>query len=666
METLTFAQPYWLLVALVAAAITMWIFHLMQVRRQKTLEKFAAAKLLKHLTRHVSRTRRRVKNGVLLLAIVLLFVALARPQYGSTWVEVKRKGIDILFALDTSKSMLAEDTRPNRLQRARLGIMDFVAKLGGDRIGLMPFAGTAYLMCPLTLDYDAFTDSLNSVSTDIIPQGGTNISAVIQEAEEVLHNDANHKVLILLTDGENLEGDAVRTAREARTRGLTIYTVGVGTASGELIPLGDGTGSGFVKDENGTYVTSKLDEKRLAAIAKASGGISTQLGNDGEGLEKIYQQKLQLIPKEERVEKRQKVPLERFGWPLTAAILLLLLEYLLPERRAEKKLPLFSPPSMTRGGKLLAIVLLCGLFTTPPQRLWASAAEEAYSAGDYQKAAEIYGKALKKHPEDPKLHFNFGTTAYKNSKQDEAIASFSEALMKSDDLSLQQKAYYNRGNAQFQKGVESRQDDPQATIDSWQEALDSYDGALHLDPQDAQARDNRDYVAKKLAELKQQQQKQQKSDNRKQNNDNDQQQKKNQDNQQNSGKNGENNQQQNSVDTQRQNDHERQKSQNGTQDNDQNQLGPQQQDTSADQQPKEARRGPEHNSRPQSASEGTRQQQDQAADQHAAAQHEEKGRHQPGKMTQDEAKNLLDALKNEEGELNFGPRRQDAPTVRDW
>jgi len=668
MDSLQFAQPYWLLAGLAVAAMTSWIFHLLQKKRQATLEKFAGAQLLGRLTRHVSLTRRRWKNILLLLAIALLFAALARPQYGSTWIEVKRKGIDILFALDTSKSMLAEDTKPNRLQRARLGIMDFVAKLGGDRIGLMPFAGTGYLMCPLTLDYDAFTNSLNSLNTDIIPLGGTNISAVIEEAEKVLHNDANHKVLVLLTDGENLEGDAVRTAREAKGKGLTIYTVGVGTPGGELIPLADGGSTGFVKDESGKYVTSRLDDKRLTEIAEATGGIYAPLGNNGEGLEKIYQQKLQLIPKEELMEKRQKVPIERFSWPLTMAFFLLLLEFLLPERKAERR---FSLSAMTvpwkKGGRLVPMVLLGCLLGAAPQRAWGSAAEDAYNNGDYLKAGELYGKALKEHPDDPKLHFNFGTTAYKNNLQDEAIAAFSEAL-KSDDISLQQKAYYNRGNALFQKGVESQQAEPQATMEKWQEALDSYDGALQLNPEDTMARNNRSYVAKKLEELKQQMQQNQQHDQDQQNNQNQQQDK---NDKQQQGDNGTSDNQQQSAPEKQAGDQQQndqtppsQKQKDGSaQQRDQQQQA----DEQANQQPAEPDKNThkDDNSQPQPTDGTEHQQNGRIADQDAEKTRDME-RRELGKMTREEAENLLDALKNEEGELNFVLRGQDAPVRRNW
>ncbi len=645
-----FVYPLWIFAGLICCTAIIFFLHLLQKRRQVTLEKFASAQLLGRLTRHVSSRRRRFKHVLLLLAIFLLFVALARPQFGFTWVEVKRKGIDILFALDTSRSMLAEDTKPNRLQRARLGIMDFVGQLEGDRVGLMPFAGVGYLMCPLTLDYDAFNNSLTTVTTDLIPVGGTNIEEVITGAEQILKNDANHKILILLTDGENLQGDALGAAQKAKENGMTIYTVGVGTPGGELIPLPGKDHAGFVKDEAGKYVTSKLDEKSLTAIAEATEGIYVPLGNGGEGLEQIYQQKLELIPKEELAERRHKVPIDRFGWPLTAAIILLILEYLVPERKSNHALSI--PNIITVGRRMkkqltpMLIVMLALAASAP--RAMASEAEEAYGTGDYLKASELYSKALKEHPNDPKLHYNMGTVAYKNNLYDEAIASFSEAL-KSEDLSLQEKAYYNRGNTHFQKGLESQQATPQATVEQWQQALESYDGALQLSPEDTSAIENRQFVAQKLEELQKQMEEQQQDQNDQQDNKQEQ-----EDQQQGDQQQGD----QQQTDDSKSSEKDRTDDQSPEDNPDNGEREQDQQQNPNDTQPQ--------NEKQQENSDNLQNQENSAADQEAEKQRDIE-RRELGKMTKEEAENLLNALKNEEGELNFVPRRQqDTPIRRDW
>lgn len=638
-----FAQPIWIFIGLFLSTGLLFLAHLLQKKRLAALEKFAASQLLGRLTRHVSPTRRTMKNVILVLAVFLLFVALARPQYGYKWIEVKRKGIDILFALDTSKSMLATDIKPNRLQRARFGIMDFVSQLQGDRIGLLPFAGSGYLMCPLTLDYDAFTHSLNTITTDIIPKGGTNISAVIEEAQKVLDNDANHKILVLLTDGENLQGDAIQAAEQAQKNGMTIYTVGVGTPGGELIPLsGKNKGAGFVKDEAGKYVTSKLDEEALTAIAEATEGMYVPLGNSGEGLAQIYQQKLELIPKEELAERRHKVPLERFSWPLTAAIVLLFIEFLIPERKSTHTLSF--PKVITAGRRIkkhiVPLIFFAIITMLQPPDIQASEAEIEYSRENFLKASELYTEMLKATPDDPALHFNYGAAAYKNNMYDEAIASFSQAL-KGDDLTLQEKAYFNRGNAHYQKGVESQQADPKATVEQWEQALKSYDGALKLNPDDSRAGENKVFVQKKLEELQQQLEQQKEN----QHNEQDQ----NQENSENKEEGEKEQQQDQQQATEDQsgadNDTGEQNSPDEYDDQEQNTEEPGNQE----QQP-EANRANQQNVSPE----------DQDAEAQRALE-----RRELGKMTQEEAENLLNALKNEEGELNFVPGGQE-PVRRDW
>ena len=235
-----FADPIYLILgALVTLALVMLRIWLTK-RNQRELTRFAAARLLPKLTQGISPTRRRLKASLFIIGIAFFFIALARPQWGTTQQEVRMQGIDILIALDTSRSMLASDVSPNRLERAKLAIHDFTESLDAARIGLLPFAGDAFLLCPLTLDRTAFESSLNDLDTRIIPEGGTDIARAITEAEKVFKKGANQKILILITDGEDLEGGALKAARDAAKKGITIHTVGVGTPAGNLIVLDHG------------------------------------------------------------------------------------------------------------------------------------------------------------------------------------------------------------------------------------------------------------------------------------------------------------------------------------------------------------------------------------------------------------------------------------------
>ena len=222
-----FAQPIWLLAGLMACAVLMWRYRRFDARQRAELTKFASASLIAQLTASVSPARRQLKRALVIAGVACLAVALARPLVGFRWEEARRKGLDLMFAVDTSKSMLAQDVKPDRLTRAKMAVEDLLAKMDGDRVGLVAFAGNAFLQCPLTLDYDAFRQSLDALDTKIIPRGGTDIASAIHETEAALEgNGNNERILVLLTDGEDLEGSALDAARAAARHGLKIFTVG--------------------------------------------------------------------------------------------------------------------------------------------------------------------------------------------------------------------------------------------------------------------------------------------------------------------------------------------------------------------------------------------------------------------------------------------------------
>lgn len=671
-----FAQPLWIPAGLALCLGAIFFFRRRDKARQEKMARFAAAHLLCRLTRNIAPGRRLLKKGLWLLAIFCCFLALARPQYGFKWVEVKRKGIDILFALDTSRSMLTEDIRPNRLGRAKLAIIDFVGQLEGDRVGLLPFAGSAFLLCPLTIDYSAFETSLAAIDTAIIPRGGTDLAAAISQAESSLLDNSNHKILILLTDGENLEGDALAAATKAAQNGMTIFTVGVGTTEGELIPISGGGPGRFIQDGSGKFITSRLDETALTAIADASGGMYVPLGNNGEGLERIYQQKLSLIPKKELAEKKHKVPLERFTWPIGAAIMLLMLEFIISGRKAERS---FRLPFIKTAGrrirrvmnrKTVSLILLMSLAGLDQAR--ASKGEEAFADGDFLTASEFYSQALIKKPDDPRLHYNSGTAAYKNNLYDDAIASFQQAL-KSDDLGLQEQTYYNLGNALFKKGEELAQSDPQKTAELWQQSLDAYEGSLQLNSAASDAGDNRDLVSRKLEELKKQQEQQKKQQEDKKDQQQQEQEEKQDQQQQDQKGDGE---QQDQQGEQGQPEKQDDQGKPGNDSDAARKDSPPAEKESGDQagNAKEAQKDkPAENDQQTDGADaqGDKEQQQEAAASQAAQQGQDEERRQAGKMTSEEAQQLLGRLKDVEGRMNFVPQEEKREagkegTWKDW
>ena len=251
---------------------------------------------------------------------------------------MKRKGLDILIALDTSKSMLAQDLKPSRIERSKLAIRDFVKYLKGDRIGLIAFSGSAFLQCPLTVDYGGFLLSLEDIDTEIIPKGGTNLSSAITEAVRSYSGaQKKYKVLVIITDGEDHKGNALSAAEEAKKEGIAVFCVGIGSREGELIPLKAEDGQArFLKDRQGNVVKSRLDESILQKIALATGGSYVRSTGAEFGLELLYRERLSKLEKRELEGKLAKHYEERFQIPLALAFLLLLVELLISERKKGK------------------------------------------------------------------------------------------------------------------------------------------------------------------------------------------------------------------------------------------------------------------------------------------------------------------------------------------
>ncbi|MCK6555218.1 VWA domain-containing protein [Candidatus Binatia bacterium] len=322
-----------LLLAPVFAGFLWWALR----RRRLALQRFAEARLLPALVPELDLRRYRWRAALGVLAVALIALALAGPQWGFHWQEVRREGVDVIVALDTSRSMQATDVKPNRLARAKLAITDLVRELQGDRIGLVAFAGTAFVQCPLTVDYGAFDASLRAVHTGIIPRGGTALAAAIDTALEAFEaRQSKHEALVLITDGEDHEGDVAAAAKRAAERGVKIYTVGIGTTAGELIPGGTGEGDGFLKDRQGNVVKSRLDENTLQQIATDTGGAYVHGEGPDLGLAILYRDYIARMDKRELHTAMQRRYEERFQWPLLLAVLLLLVEPLIGDRRRRK------------------------------------------------------------------------------------------------------------------------------------------------------------------------------------------------------------------------------------------------------------------------------------------------------------------------------------------
>ncbi|MBF0504544.1 MAG: VWA domain-containing protein [Candidatus Omnitrophica bacterium] len=332
---MNFANPQawvllWLL-PLIALAL-----HLFYQYRHQMMSRFIQTHLLDELAEGFSLKRLRLKAVFLMAAFVLMVAALSRPQWGYHMREVKRNGLDIMITVDVSKSMLTQDVKPSRLERTKLAVKDLIMKLdGSDHIGLIAFAGDAMVMCPLTYDYNGFLLSLDDLSVDSIPRAGTNLSGAIDESVKAYEGRVDSdKAVILVTDGEEEEGNALNAARKAHDKGVRIYTVGVGTQEGDLIQVTNADGqTEFLKDSDGNVVKSHLNENLLQQIAYITGGAYVRSAGAEFGLDYLYERQLSKLKKHDMQEKMAKLYDERFQWPLTLAFVFLLAETLISTRR---------------------------------------------------------------------------------------------------------------------------------------------------------------------------------------------------------------------------------------------------------------------------------------------------------------------------------------------
>ncbi len=636
---MTFESTSWLIAALILLPVLTLLYLQLERSKKSRLASFAASKLIEDLAASLSTRKRNLKAVLLILAIVLIAISLARPRWGYDWQETKGKGIDILIALDTSKSMLAEDIRPNRLDRAKLAILDLLERIEGDRVGLIAFSGSAFLQCPLTLDYDAYRQTLETVDTNIISLGGTNMAAAIAEAQASFAQDDNFRILVLITDGEDLEAAGIEQARLAAEGKVTIYTVGVGSPSGELIPVRMEDGSvDFLRDNRGNVVKTRLDETTLTEISSSTGGFYVPLGSTGEGLEEVYNVGLQSIPKQEREARLHKIPHERFQWPLGLAVCALIMESFLSTRRRR----VIRAPMPLRWASMLVLSLF--LVTGEPIKASPQDAQDLYNEGDFEEAERQYREAIEKSPEDSRLQFNLGATQYREGAFDNAEEALQNALQ-TEDLELQGNTFYNLGNTHFRMGQTTLQTDPQSTIELWEKGLKDYENALNLDPADEDARFNTEFLEKRLEELKKQLEQQQQNE--------------------------ENNEEQNQEESSQSQESERQDEEQQQSDSEQPDGGQQQSESEQSEEEQSAENEPAEQE--DAKEENQKEQMQQTSESEETDEGDER---EPqvasGRMTREEARQLLDSMKSEERKLPIAifeiddPKRARERTLKDW
>ena len=332
-HALQFAAPNWLWSTALALALTGALFWVSAKARRRQLEQFADPARRGELLASHSAVMRVVKNTMLFLSLLLVGIALARPQWGETEERVDRKGDDVVFLMDTSKSMLATDVTPSRLERAKMAVLDFVHRHAGGRVGLVAFAGDAFLQCPLTLDYDAFEESIRDLDTDSVLVPGTDIASALFAGSRAFDKAERRKVLVLVTDGEDLERIGIEAAKKLAKDRVVVFTVGVGTPNGGQIQVqGRGGEVEPLRDEKGQPVTSRLDEPTLRSIAETTGGTYRRMETIAGGLADVANALKDPQSKPAAVF-RKRLGIDRYRWPLAVAIFLLVAESLLRTRR---------------------------------------------------------------------------------------------------------------------------------------------------------------------------------------------------------------------------------------------------------------------------------------------------------------------------------------------
>lgn len=527
-----FVKPDWLWLLFVLPPALALFFWWRERSRQQLLAQFIQARLLSALTVGISPYRRRIRFALLVLASVFLILALARPRYGYTYQEVEQSGLDIVVAIDTSKSMLAQDIAPNRLERAKLAALELMQDAASDRLGLVAFAGQAFLECPLTVDDTAFGQSVQALDVNSVSEGGTAIANAIKTAETAFREGGHSKAIVLLTDGEDNvnEAAALDAAKEAAKDGVKIFAVGIGTTEGDLIRITDADGnSDYVRDSQGNVVKTHLNETLLREISGETGGFYLPL-RGADTMDTLYDRGLAPLPKAQGTERKILNYNEWFQIPLFIAILLLVAEMFLPERKgARGAMPAVQRPvhAFAGGGETVgaggnaagpnevppviktpaatAIVLIAFLLLPMVAAASPASALRDYNSGNFTNALEEYSQLAETRTNDMRLLFNAGDAAYRATNYDLAISLFQQVTL-SPDINLQQKAYYNLGNAQFRSGQSILQPgqsdiDFDALQQAWMAAAKSYGRAWQLNTNDLDAAYNLKLVKNYVAEL---------------------------------------------------------------------------------------------------------------------------------------------------------------------
>ena len=494
-----FADPTYLY--LLAVIPVLAIIRFLTYRNQKKrLRKFGDPKLLRSLMPDVSRFRPAVKFWILQGALALLVVMLARPQFGTKISNEQRTGIETIIAMDISNSMLAEDITPSRLDRSKMMVENLVDHFTNDKIGLLVFAGDAFVQLPITSDYVSAKMFLSSIDPSMMATQGTDIARAIDMAtHSFTQEEGIGKAIIVITDGEDHEGGALESAKAAKDAGMRVYVLGVGSTQGAPIPI-PGTGD-YMKDNTGNTVMSALNEDMCRQVAQAGGGAYIHVENNSAAQDQLDNELSKLAKKETTSTVYSEFD-EQFQAVAILALLLLILEICIFDRRNPllKRLSLFG--SKKKAAATVALLLVAVTASAQTDRQYIREGNKQFRVGQYDKAEVSYRKAVEKNPKNPQAAYNLGNALMAQKKDSSAVQQFEQATRIETNPLRKAAAYHNMGVIC-------------QTHKMYGEAIEAYKNALRLNPNDDETRYN-------LVLCKKQKQKQDQNQQQNQNNKDDQ------------------------------------------------------------------------------------------------------------------------------------------------
>ena len=465
------------------------LFFLLMWRIRKTrMKQYADMDIISSIAPEISHSRPVWKFVLIALAFVFLIVALAGPQLGSKLQEVKRTGVEIMAVLDVSNSMMAQDIQPNRLERSRQALAKLTERLIDDKMGLIVFAGEAYIQLPMTTDYVSARMFLSSLNPEWMPVQGTAIGSAIRLGMRSFSPETEiGKAMIILTDGEDHQDDAIGAAREAAAAGINVHVIGVGLPEGAPIPAGSGSQE-YIRDKEGNVVISKLNETLLRQIAAAGNGIFVRSNQAQVGLNTLFDE----ISKMKKGEYEARVFSEYeniYRWPAGIALLFLLIELLMPMRKANR---IFSLKHLFTG---IILIFLPSVINAQNSKQLIREGNRLYEKDKFSEAEISYRKSIEKESLSFESAYNLGNTLYKQERYNDAMNQYQTLIEGEKDAYKRSILNYNLGNV-FNKE------------EKLQESAEAYKKALRDNPNDKQAMYNLSEVLRKIKEKEQQEQEQ--------------------------------------------------------------------------------------------------------------------------------------------------------------